>query len=138
MLSKPSHLLAIEPRTPYGFRALGNYHLFGNAYNEVPNEPEAVIISYYLAAKDEKGARVTITDIRGEAVAQLKGPSEAGVNRVPWNMRRGGAAEGRGAAGARGAGPTLPPGPYRVVVDVAGQQLSGVATIRERQFTKPL
>jgi hypothetical protein len=136
VLSKPGHLFAIEPRTPYGFRALGNYHLFGNAYIEVPNEPEAVVVSYYLAAKDEKGARVTITDIRGESVAQLKGPSEAGVNRVLWNMRRGGAAEGRG--GGRGAGPTLPPGAYRVVVDVAGQQLSGVATIRERQFAKPL
>ena len=138
MVAKPGHLFAIEPRTPYGFRALGNYHLFGHAYIEVPNEPEAIVISYHLPAKDEKGARVTITDIRGDTVAQLKGASEAGVNRVLWNMRRGGAVEGRGAAGGRGAGPTLPPGAYRVVVDVAGQQLSGVATIRERQFTKPI
>ena len=135
MVAKPGHLFAIEPRTPYGFRALWNYHLFGNAYIEVPNEPEAIVISYHLPAKDEKGARVTITDIRGDTVAQLKGASEAGVNRVLWNMRRGGAVEGRGG---RGAGPTLPPGAYRVVVDVAGQQLSGVATIRERQLTKPM
>jgi photosystem II stability/assembly factor-like uncharacterized protein len=134
LLTKPHHLFAIEPRTPYGFRALGNYHLFGNAYIEIPNEPEAVVIAYYLAAKDEKGARVSITDIRGEPVAQLKGPSEAGVNRVLWNMRGGAAATGRGGPGGRGGGPALPPGEYRVSVEVGGQQLSGIARIRERRI----
>jgi photosystem II stability/assembly factor-like uncharacterized protein len=29
---KPLHLFAIEPRTPYQFRAPGNYHLFGDAF----------------------------------------------------------------------------------------------------------
>jgi hypothetical protein len=137
LLEKPVHLFTIEPRTPYGFRALGNYHLFGNAYLEVPNEPEAVAITYYLAAKDEKGALVTITDIRGELVAQLKGAAEAGVNRVFWNMRGGAAASGRGGAGGRGGAPPLPAGEYRVSVEVGGQQLSGVARIRERRFGSP-
>ena len=87
--TKPLHLFDIEPRAPYSFRAQGNYHLFGDTYIEVPNEPEALAINYSLRAKDEAGARVTIADIKGAEIAQLKGPSEAGLNRVLWNMRAG-------------------------------------------------
>ena len=85
----------MEPRTAYNFRAQGNYHLFGNAYIEVPNEPDALVINYYLRAKHDAGARVTIADIKGTEIAQLKGPSEAGINRVQWNMRRWLGARGR-------------------------------------------
>jgi photosystem II stability/assembly factor-like uncharacterized protein len=130
VLAKPLHVFAVEPRTPYNFRAQGNYHLFGNAYIEVPNEPDALIVNYYLRAKADTGARVTISDIRGTEIAQLKGPSEAGLNRVPWNMRAGSAPAG--GRGGRGAGPTLPSGDYRITVDVAGQQQTTIGRIRER------
>ena len=131
VLAKPVHVFAVEPRTAYNFRAQGNYHLFGNAYIEVPNEPDALVINYYLRAKYDAGARVTIADIKGTEIAQLKGPSEAGVNRVQWNMRPGSApAGGRGGRGA--GGPTLPAAEYRITVDVAGQQQTTIGRIRER------
>ena len=58
MLDKPAHLFDIEPRARYGFGAQGmNYHLFGDKYLEVPNEPEALVINYYLRAKERTGAR---------------------------------------------------------------------------------
>ena len=85
---KPLHLFAIEPRTPYQFRALGNYHLFGDAFIEVPNEPEALVITYFLREKAEGNAQVTVADVTGQTVATLRGPAERGVNRVLWNMRR--------------------------------------------------
>ena len=75
--------------------------------------PTRSSINYSLRAKDEAGARVTIADIKGTELAQLKGPSEAGLNRVLWNMRAGAAPTG-GRGGRGGAGPTLPAGDYRI------------------------
>ena len=88
-------------------------------------------INYYLRAKHDAGARVTIADIKGTEIAQLKGPSEAGLNRVQWNMRAGAAPAG-GRGGRGGGGPTLPAGEYRITVDVAGQKETTIGRIRER------
>jgi photosystem II stability/assembly factor-like uncharacterized protein len=131
VLAKPFHLFAVEPRTPYNFRAQGNFHLFGNGYIEVPNEPDALIVNYLLQAKDNAGARVTVADMRGTDVAQLKGPSEAGLNRVLWNMRAGTAPAG-GRGGRGGGEPALPAGDYRITVEVAGQKETTIGRIRER------
>ncbi len=76
------------------------------------------------------GRAVTIADIKGTELAQLKGPSEAGLNRVQWNMRAGAAPAG--GRGGRGGGPTLPAGDYRITVEVAGQKETTVGRIRER------
>jgi hypothetical protein len=80
---------------------------------------------------------VTIADIKGDRVAQIKGPSGAGINRAQWDMRAGAgpASGGRGGpGGGRGGrgGPTLPAGDYRVTVEVGGQQQATVGRIRER------
>ena len=57
VLDKPAYLFDIEPRARYGFSTQGmNYHLFGDKYLEVPNEPEALVINYYLKA-DAPAAR---------------------------------------------------------------------------------
>jgi photosystem II stability/assembly factor-like uncharacterized protein len=134
VLSKPMHLFAIEPRTAYAFRALGNYHLFGSKYIEVPNEPDALSINYYLRVESDAGARVTVADGTGTEIASLKGPADAGLNRVLWHMRAGsgGDAGGRGGFGGRGAGPTLAAGDYTITVDVAGERQSTVGRIRDR------
>jgi photosystem II stability/assembly factor-like uncharacterized protein len=133
VLDKPLHVFAVEPRTPYGFRAQGNYHLFGHKYIEVPNEPDALVITYHLKTKHDGGASISVFDISGERVAQLKGPADAGLNRVPWNMRPGSApAAGRGGPQGRGGGPPLPPGDYRIVVEAGGQQQSVTGRIRPR------
>ena len=75
VLAKPLHLFAVEPRAAYGFRAQGNFHLYGHKYIEVPNEPDALVINYYLREKHDGGAQVTIVDVKGEQIAQVKGPS---------------------------------------------------------------
>lgn len=130
VLSRPLHLFDIEPRTPYQFRALGNYHLFGDVFIEVPNEPDAVVINYYVRQKHD-GASITITDITGETIATLKGPAEPGLNRVQWNMRRGGAAAG-GRGRGFGGGPLVAAGDYRVMVEVGPEQQSGIGRVRAR------
>jgi hypothetical protein len=126
-LGAPLHLFDIEPRAAYQFRALGNFHLFGDAFLETPNEPDALVITYFVREKSEAGAAVTIADISGANVATLKGPAEPGLNRVPWNMRRGGVAGGRG-----GGGPLMRPGEYRITVSVGGEQQAKVGRIRDR------
>ncbi len=129
---KALHVFAIEPRTPYQFRALGNFHLYGDAFIEVPNEPEALVITYFLRDKLEGNAQVVVADVTGQPVATLRGPAERGVNRVLWNMRRAGGGGGRGGGGGGGGGPLLPAGDYRVTVSVGSLQQATTGTIRER------
>ena len=136
-LTKPMHLFAVEPRTAYGFRALGNFHLFGNKYIEVPNEPDALVIIYYLRAAFDGGAVVTIADIAGERVGQLKGPSRpastacSGTCGAARRLRAGGAEAEAGAVAGSAARRCL-----RVTIGLpsmlGGQQQSTVGRIRER------
>jgi photosystem II stability/assembly factor-like uncharacterized protein len=130
VLAQPFHLFAIEARPAYGFRALGNYHLFGDKYLEIPNEPDALLIHYYLREKQD-GAVVTIVESSGKRIAEIKGAAEAGLNRVSWNMRASGPESG-GRGGGRGGGPALPPGDYRISVEVGNQMQTTIGTIRER------
>jgi photosystem II stability/assembly factor-like uncharacterized protein len=162
-LTQPVHLFDIEPKAHYGFGSQGmNYHLFGDKYIEVPNEPDAMVINYWIkegaagapsttsTGSGQAGsgqARVTITDVSGKQIAQLQGPVRAGLNRIQWNMTSspaGGAAPGgRGggraasAPGAtagqgRGAGSLVPPGDYLVTLDVGGEKQTKVGRVRER------
>lgn len=42
-------------RAAYQFRALGNLHMFGDGFIEVPNEPDALVINYFVREKSESG-----------------------------------------------------------------------------------
>ena len=127
-----AHAFDIEPRARYGFGAIGNYHLYGNKYIEVPNEPDALVIEYWLREKSAAPAKITVTDAKGTALSELTGPAEAGLNRVLWNMRPGTPGAGRGGGGRGGGAAPLPPGNYQVRIDVAGQTFSKTGTIRDR------
>ena len=122
ILSKPLHVFAVEPRTAYGFRALGNFHLYGHKYIEVPNEPDALVVNFYAASKTDEEAVATISDVGGERIAQVKGRVLPGLNRLSWNMRRG---TGQGA-------PLMPPGDYRITVQAGGTEQTVIGRIRER------
>lgn len=137
VLGKPVHVFGVEPRAAYGFRALGNFHLYGHKYIQVPNEPDALVINYYLRDRHDGGTSVTIADIKGDRIAELKGSSDPGLNRVLWNMRAAPAAPpggggGRGAGRGGFGGPALPPGEYRITVEAGGQRLTTIGRIRER------
>jgi photosystem II stability/assembly factor-like uncharacterized protein len=129
VLNSNAHLFDIKPKARYGFGSQGmNYELYGNKYLTVPNEPEAIVINYYLKADQAAGAKITITDAAGATVRTIDGPAKRGMNRALWPLNAGG---GRG----RGAGPAAPPpgvGTYSVTVDVAGEKLTKPAKIRER------
>ena len=102
--------------------------MFGDKYIEVPNEPDAIVINYFLKTDATPAPRVTITDSATRVVRQIDGTGRAGLNRLNVAF----AAGGRG----RGAGPTtaiaLTPGDYQVALSVAGQTLTKPMRVRER------
>ncbi len=101
VFDKPAHLFDIEPRPRYGFGVQGmNYNLFGDKYLEVPNEPDALVVNYYLKADAAVAPRITVAEPGGRVLRQVQGPARAGLNRVTVSLAGGG---GRGAASAAGA-----------------------------------
>ena len=140
VLAKPFHLFAVEPKARYNFSVQGmNYHLFGDKYLEVPNEPEALVVQYSLGADATGQAQVTVADASGRAVRQVPGPVRAGLNRVLIPLAgggggRGGGAGGRGGAGRAGGPPAGPlaVGDYTVTVEAGGERQTVPARVRER------
>jgi photosystem II stability/assembly factor-like uncharacterized protein len=139
VLNKNAYLFDIEPRAHYGFGEQGmNYELFGNRYIQVPNEPEALTVNYYLKTDASSRARITISDLEGKVLRQIEGPSKAGLNQALVAL----AGSGRGRAGGsgrgfrgRGAGPAQPElaiGEYVVKLEVAGETLTKHAQVRPR------
>jgi photosystem II stability/assembly factor-like uncharacterized protein len=136
LVDKPAHLFDIEPRARYGFSAQGmNYHLFGDKYLEVPNEPDALVINYYLKADAPAAAKITVKDPSGRVLRDVEGPAKAGLNRVLVNLAGGGGRGGGGAGRGRGGPPAVAPlaiGDYTVTVEVGGQTLTKPARVRPR------
>jgi len=130
-LASRAYLFDIEPRARYDFRAIGNYHLFGDAYLEVPNEPDAIAITYLLAADADAPAKITVRDFAGRVVREIEGPAKRGLNTALWPIGAGGRGFG---GGGRGGPPPAPPavGDYMVTVEVAGETLTKPARVRER------
>src|SRR6185503_5902910 len=102
VLAKPAHLFDVEPRARYGFSTQGmNYHLFCDKFIEVPNEPDALVINYYVKADSTEQARIRLADASGGAMREIQGPARAGLNRVQISLAGGGG--GRGGGGGGGA-----------------------------------
>ena len=134
ILAKPFHLFEVEPRAFCGLRALGNFHLFGDRYRAAANGRDALVIQYTLATAVDGGARVTITDNAGTEIAALEGPAEVGLNRAFWDMRPDAPPEEddwRSRMRRFNTRP-LPPGDYRITVQVGDHEGTTIGTLRDR------
>ncbi len=127
-LHEDVHLFDVKPKARYGFGRQGmNYELYGDKYIEVPNEPEAFVVNYYLLTA-QRAAQVTVEDAAGVVVRKIDATGDRGLNRVLVPL---GNDRGRGAAG-RGAPPPPPPlgvGTYRITLNVAGRTLTKIAKV---------
>src|SRR4051812_49286494 len=138
VIDTSAYLFDVEARARYGFGTQGmNYHLFGDRYLEIPNEPEALVVNYLLKADSDGVARITVKDASGKVLRDLEGPAKAGLNRALVSLAGGGGRGGGGAGGGRGRGGAplvtpIPVGDYTVVLEVAGQTLSKPARVRAR------
>jgi photosystem II stability/assembly factor-like uncharacterized protein len=129
VLDEAVHLFDVKPKARYGFGTQGmNFELYGDKYLRVPNEPEALVVNYYLRTAQSGEATVTLAGAAGDAVRHVTGPAKGGLNHVLIPL---GGNRGRGGRGAE-TEPPLAPGNYRVTLQVAGQTLTKPATVRER------
>ena len=131
VLAKPFHVFAVEPRTAYNFRAQGNFHLFGNAYIEVPNEPDALVDQLLAAREGRRGGAGDDRRYQGDRDRSAQGAVGSRAQpRAVEHAGRGGA--DRRARRSRRRWPTLPAGEYRITVEVGGSEGDDVGRIRER------
>jgi photosystem II stability/assembly factor-like uncharacterized protein len=132
VLAEDVHLFDIKPRTQRVYGGIGNYQLLGDSHMIAPNEPNAVVINYYLKDKAQGPVKVTVADPYGQVLAELNGKGEPGLNTVLWGMR----AQRVGQPPSRSegmAGGMVKPGEYVVTLDVGGKKLTKKAVIRYRQ-----
>jgi hypothetical protein len=141
VLAKDVHLFSVKPvvqRVTWVFGA--NDYLFGQRHFSTPNEPNGMVVRYYLKAPTSDRATVVIADAGGQEVARLSGTTTTGINTVVWNTRRdagGRGGPGGGGGGGRG-GPTvleqlMPLGEYTVTLEIGATKLTERAKIVKTQ-----
>jgi hypothetical protein len=82
---KTAYLFAVKPRAIRREGALGNYRLYGDAFPTTANEPNGLLIYYYLNQDAAQPVSLTVTDTSGKVVRTLQGPSHA---LAPRRLRR--------------------------------------------------
>lgn len=86
MLSEEMYLFEAEPKRQTADRYRGDP--FGQRQFTAPNEPDGLVVYYYLKEKSENKVTVSVADPYGTKWAELRGKNTAGLNKVVWNMRR--------------------------------------------------
>src|SRR5207247_1300677 len=85
-IAKPLVLLAPRPAT--GFYLTDRGGMWGNNQFAVKNPPAGASLNYWVKERNLDGAKLVIADARGSTVRELKGPAEAGLNRITWDLTR--------------------------------------------------
>jgi photosystem II stability/assembly factor-like uncharacterized protein len=132
-LAEDIRLFEIKPtvqRITWSFGA--NDYLFGQRNFQTPNEPNGMVIRYYLKNPGSSGASVSITDAKGQEVARLQGRAAAGINTVLWTMRAPGMGRGRGAGGNVLEG-WAPLGEYTITLELDGKKFTQKGRITKMQ-----
>lgn len=78
-------LLPVRPVAQRHEGAWGNYRLYGDRYPMTSNEPNGMVVYYYLQSAPAS-VSVTISDGEGRVVRKLNAAAKAGVNRVVWDL----------------------------------------------------
>jgi len=142
VLEEDVHLFSIKPvvqRVTWQFGA--NDYLFGQRNLATPNEPNGMVVRYYVKGPVDASARstVVIKDSAGREVARLQQSVTAGINTTLWTTRAQGAGRGGGGGGG-GAAPAgsivdqfAPLGDYTVTLLVGTKELTAKAQIVKTQ-----
>ncbi|HBB88149.1 MAG TPA: hypothetical protein DC047_11080 [Blastocatellia bacterium] len=139
ILASEIHLFDVAPATH--FRLYNRKGNIGHKWFTAPNPPYGAVINYYLKDKPKDDVKITITNSAGTVVRDLKGPKEAGLSRVVWDLRLNspapppeGAAEGGGGGGGffgQSRGPRVQPGSYTIKIVAGDKTASGNVTVQE-------
>lgn len=123
ILREQVYLFTTRPAIQKQYPVFGNYHLTGDNHLFTPNEPDEVVIHYYLKQEAGEKVKVGIYDAERKLLRELEGPGKTGLNRVSWDMR---------TAGQGRPGPKVEPGKYFVVLQAAGTKLEQTVLVRKR------
>jgi photosystem II stability/assembly factor-like uncharacterized protein len=95
-----------------------NYQLYGNRHIRAPNEPNGLVINFYLDKTPTDSATIMIDDANGKTVFQTRFAAKQGMNTGTWNFN----AERRGAFSSMPVVP-LEPGELTIRLKVSGKEL---------------
>jgi hypothetical protein len=132
VLEEDTHLFVIEPKVQRITHGWGNYHLYGDRHLSTPNEPDAIVIHYFLKDKTEEEIKISVLDSAGQILRTLRGKNEVGLNRVLWDMRGAPPPREEGQRRWQGRGALVDPGEYTVVLKVGDKELTQKALIPKR------
>lgn len=132
VLEKDIHLFSIEPKVQWTTRRWGNYGLYGDRHISTPNEPNAIVINYYLKDKTQENVKITITNPDGRVLSNIEGKTEAGINRAIWNMRIQPPERQESQTRRRWGGILAEPGEYVVILEIGDKKLTRKAVIKKR------
>jgi hypothetical protein len=96
-----------------------------------PNPPYGATMSYYLNQKTKKSPVLVVKNKEGQKVIEIKGPKNAGINRVSWNLRYGAPDIPELGQTRRGRGPLVLPGEYNVTLKVEDQEMTKILKVAE-------
>jgi photosystem II stability/assembly factor-like uncharacterized protein len=119
------YLFTVQPKPIRRQGAQGNYRLLGDSFPVTPNEPNGLIVYYYLDHDAAQPPTVTFTDATGKVARTVTGPAKAGINQVASESFMGGG--GRGGQGRA----AMPPGEYVVTLQVGDTKLTQKAKLVE-------
>ncbi|MBN2205977.1 MAG: hypothetical protein JW742_01110, partial [Candidatus Aminicenantes bacterium] len=129
--AEDAYLFDIEPRTQRVYTVIGNYELLGDSHLSTPNEPNAVVVNYWLKDKGAQPVKIRIADLSGKVLAEIEGKNEAGLNAALWDMTPREPGQPRRPFWDRPE--MVVPGEYVVAVEAAGKTLSKKVVIRDRK-----
>ncbi len=120
VLEKTEHLFRPRPATLWDEDKQA-WHGGGDEQYRAKNPPDA-IVSYYLKAAVSGPVKVQIADATGAVVRELDGPSDAGIHRVAWDLRK-------LPAAADMPGERIAPGTYGVRLVANGKATTASLTV---------
>jgi photosystem II stability/assembly factor-like uncharacterized protein len=137
ILASDIHLFDVAPATH--FRLYNRKGNIGHKWFTAPNPPYGAVINYYLKDKPKDDVKITITNSAGTVVRDLKGPKEAGLSRVVWDLRLNSPAPppegaGEGAGGGffgQSRGPRVQPGNYNIKIVAGDKTTTGSVVVQE-------
>ena len=99
-ISAKAHLF--EPNTAIKWRS-GREAGSSGTRRFVGENPASGAQIFYSLADNAENVEIKITNISGEVIARLEGPTEAGLNRVAWDLRQQRRRGGRGGQVSNGS-----------------------------------
>lgn len=135
-MAKPAVLL--QPRPATGFYLVDRGGMWGDDEFGVKNPPLGANLNYFVKERNVDGAKIEIKDSEKRKVRELKGPADAGLNRVTWDLTRD--KDERidpPEAAWPGQTPFVPAGEYEVTLTVGKEKSTAKLTVSYPQGVGP-